>query len=108
MFDTLGLQAGVSDGALVYGTKLYTDWGAYKGDPVPYVGNGEIAYNKKTGKPAGHCMLIIGYDDARQALLIQNSQGAGWGQRRVCLDGVRNLHRAGAGHGLLPSGRSLI
>ena len=69
----------VSDRALVYGTKLYSDWGAYNGDPVPYVGNGQIVYNKKTGKPAGHCLLIIGYDDTQQALLIQNSQSTAWG-----------------------------
>jgi hypothetical protein len=69
----------VSGRALVYGTRLYTDWGAYNGDPVPYVGNGQIVYNKKTGKPAGHCLLIIGYDDTQQALLIQNSQSTAWG-----------------------------
>lgn len=69
----------VSDRALVYGTKLYTDWGAYTGNPAVYVGNGQIADNKKTGKPAGHCLLIIGYDDTKQALLIQNSQSTAWG-----------------------------
>jgi C1A family cysteine protease len=42
------------------------------------VGNGQIAYGQN-GKPVGHCMLIIGYDDTRQALLIQNSQGTAWG-----------------------------
>lgn len=72
-------QVILSGRALAYGTKLYTDWGAYCGDPIPYVGSGVIVYSKKTGKPAGHCMLIIGYDDGIQALLIQNSQGKGWG-----------------------------
>jgi Papain family cysteine protease len=68
----------VSDRVLAYGTRLYTDWGSYRGDPVPYVGNGQILVNRN-GKPAGHCMLIIGYDDAIGAVLIQNSEGTAWG-----------------------------
>jgi hypothetical protein len=68
----------ISGRALAYGTKLYTDWRTYAGDPVPYVGNGKIAIGQN-GKPVGHCMLIIGYDDTQQALLIQNSQGTAWG-----------------------------
>ena len=27
----------------------------------------------------GHCIVIVGYDDARQAWLVRNSWGAGWG-----------------------------
>ncbi len=38
-----------------------------------------LLYNKRTGKPAGHCMVIIGYDDSIGAVLIQNSFGTGWG-----------------------------
>lgn len=72
-------QVILSDRALVYGTSLYSDWGMYKGDPVPYVGTPPIVKNKNTHKPAGHCMLIIGYDDDMQAVLLQNSQGTGWG-----------------------------
>jgi len=64
---------------LAYGTRLYTDWTSYRGEPVPYVGNGIIAKNKKTGKDAGHCMLIIGYDDTMGAYRIQNSEGTTWG-----------------------------
>jgi len=73
-------QVLASGRALAYGTKLYTDWNDYQGDPVPYYGNGEIKIGKN-GKPVGHCMLIIGYDDRLQngALLIQNSQGTAWG-----------------------------
>ena len=68
---------------LAYGTRLYTDFPPYDGTPSPYVGNGVILKNKTTGKDAGHCMMIIGYDDAYNggdgAVLIQNSFGASWG-----------------------------
>ena len=72
---------------LAYGTSLYTDFPKYDGSSVPYFGNGQLLYNKNTGKLAGHCMMIIGYDDtmgitpggARGAVLIQNSFGSSWG-----------------------------
>lgn len=68
---------------LAYGTYLYTDFPGYDGTPSPYVGNGIWLYNKKTGKKAGHCMMIIGYDDSyngsQGAVLIQNSFGTNWG-----------------------------
>ncbi|WP_438853619.1 C1 family peptidase [Agromyces sp. M3QZ16-3] len=69
----------VSQGyALAYGTRLYTDFAKYDGTPNPYVGNGIIAM-KPNDQPVGHCMLIIGYDDTTQAVLIQNSFGSDWG-----------------------------
>lgn len=68
---------------VAYGTSLYTDFEHYDGSPVLYVGNGIIKKNSK-GKPAGHCMLVIGYDDncngtGQSAVLIQNSWGTNWG-----------------------------
>jgi hypothetical protein len=48
---------------LIYGTYLYTDFPTYNGADVPYVGSGIYLINQKTGGPAGHCMLIIGYND---------------------------------------------
>jgi Papain family cysteine protease len=69
----------VSGVPLAYGTYLYTDFVPYNGTPSPYVGNGVWLYNKKTGKKAGHCMMIIGYDDTKGAVMIQNSFGASWG-----------------------------
>lgn len=62
---------------LCFGTRLFSDFSSYTGGT--YWGNGDILMSRKTGKPAGHCMLIIGYDDTTQALLIQNSEGAVWG-----------------------------
>jgi hypothetical protein len=64
--------------ALAYGTRLYTDFPKYNGTPSPYVGNNTILKNPN-GQPVGHCMMIIGYDDTMQAVLIQNSFGPDWG-----------------------------
>ena len=72
-------QVLASGRALCYGTRLFTDWKVYSGGDVPYWGNGEISISKKTGKPAGHCMLIIGYSDSAGGFLIQNSEGRAWG-----------------------------
>ena len=77
---------------VAYGTHLYTDFSTYTGDPTPYVGNGIIAINKRTNKPAGHCMMIIGYDDTVTgpngtvgAVYIQNSFGTSWGAKGYVL-----------------------
>lgn len=40
---------------------------------------GVYTCNPASGLAGGHCILIVGYDDARQAWLIRNSWGAGWG-----------------------------
>jgi C1A family cysteine protease len=32
----------------------------------------------------GHCMLIVGYDDAQGAFLVRNSWGEGWGMAGYC------------------------
>ncbi|QJB31808.1 C1 family peptidase [Chitinophaga oryzae] len=76
-------QVLASGNPLVYGTRLYTDWSNYHGLQDPYAGNGIILTNPATGKPAGHCMLIIGYDDNRNgkggAVCLQNSLGLNWG-----------------------------
>ena len=32
----------------------------------------------------GHAMLVVGYDDARQAFLVRNSWGTSWGQQGYC------------------------
>jgi len=68
----------ISGKVLAYATSLYTDWKSYRGEPVPYVGNGVPARNPNGGL-VGHCMMIIGYDDTRNAILIQNSEGSDWG-----------------------------
>ena len=72
--------------SLVYGTYLYTDFPTYNGAATPYIGSGIYLVNKNTGALAGHCMLIIGYNDAYAgpdgsigAVCIQNSFGSDWG-----------------------------
>ena len=32
----------------------------------------------------GHCMLIVGYDDAKQCFIVRNSWGSGWGDGGYC------------------------
>ncbi len=32
----------------------------------------------------GHCIVVVGYDDAKQAWLIRNSWGTGWGMQGYC------------------------
>ncbi len=84
-----------SNRVLAYGTRLYTRWGAYQGEVMPYVGTGVIA-KQPNGKPVGHCMLIIGYDDTQGAILIQNSEGSNWGGT---IDGSPpNAERTNAGY----------
>jgi papain like protease len=40
---------------------------------------GVYTCNTASGIAGGHCIVIVGYDDARQAWLVRNSWGAGWG-----------------------------
>lgn len=49
---------------------VYTDFFSYKSG----------VYTQTTGKvEGGHCVAIVGYDDAQQAWIIKNSWGTGWG-----------------------------
>ena len=37
-------------------------------------------YSNPNNDPAdGHCIVIVGYDDTKQAWLVRNSWGTGWG-----------------------------
>lgn len=41
--------------------------------------------DERGGRPSGgHCMLIVGYDDARKAFIVRNSWGAQWGNGGYC------------------------
>jgi hypothetical protein len=79
-------QVLASNRALAYGTRLYTDWVSYKGDPVPYVGNGIIKKNKDL-KPAGHCMLIRARRKPLKPLCAGMPGESGW----TCGDDTRVL-----------------
>lgn len=43
---------------------------------------GKEVYNTYTGNNVGgHCMVIVGYDDSKNALLVKNSWGKNWGDK---------------------------
>lgn len=46
---------------------------------MQYEGPGALRGPLEKLPNTGHCMLIIGYDDEQQAILIQNSFGEKWG-----------------------------
>jgi len=85
--DTLNVLKAVlaQNEPLVYGTRIPANWKTRPFDPGrPWEHYREMAMSG--GKPAGHCMLIIGYDDdmesaggSRGAILLQNSWGPNWG-----------------------------
>jgi hypothetical protein len=55
---------------------FYSDAVAKTGDvPLPAPGDALVG---------GHAMLIVGYDDNRQAFLVRNSWGAAWGEQGYC------------------------
>jgi len=66
---------------LACGLSLFTDFPSYgRAGPaaVPYAGNGRILA-RADGRRAGHCLLVVGYDDGLGAVLLRNSFGPGWG-----------------------------
>ncbi len=76
---------------LAYGNYLYTGFPAYNRAATPYFGSGLYLINKNTGSLSGHCMLIIGYNDAYPwpdgpigAVCIQNSFGTGGATTDTC------------------------
>jgi C1A family cysteine protease len=42
--------------------------------------NNHVWANLYGGRQGGHCVCIVGYDDATQLFKVQNSWGAGWGR----------------------------
>ncbi|MBS1705842.1 MAG: C1 family peptidase [Armatimonadetes bacterium] len=45
---------------------------------------GQIYSNPSSDFEGGHAMLIVGYDDSKQAYKVQNSWGANWGDSGYC------------------------
>ena len=41
--------------------------------------SGVYEANASTGVAGGHCIVIVGYDDSKQAWLVRNSWSTGWG-----------------------------
>ena len=61
----------VSYGPLVTTMDVYTDFFYYKSGIYSYT------YGKYEG---GHAILIVGYNDANQYIIVKNSWGTGWGE----------------------------
>jgi len=49
---------------------------------VPLPGPGESGPDG--GPPAGHAVVAVGFDDARQVFLVRNSWGPRWGRKGYC------------------------
>jgi C1A family cysteine protease len=64
-------QALASDGPVILGIRISID--AFNA-----LSNAEID-ESKSGHLAGHCMLIVGYDDELGAFRVRNSWGTSWG-----------------------------
>jgi Papain family cysteine protease len=84
---------------MAFGTSLYKDFKHYSGTPSPYVGNGQL-WKDPNGKNTGHVMLIVGYDDARGAVRIQNSWGTKWGEKGFVWMAYDTLEKLAQGAGV--------
>jgi C1A family cysteine protease len=67
------MQAALQFTPFVIGIKSYQSLSNPQGGYIPW-GNG---VSPATG---GHALLVVGYDDSRQAFRVQNSYGTGWGE----------------------------
>jgi C1A family cysteine protease len=69
----LTLKSALAQGLpVVFGATLYEDFYDLVDNSVPL----PDATRRAIG---GHCMLLVGYSDARGAFLVRNSWGRGWG-----------------------------
>jgi hypothetical protein len=65
----------------IFGLTLYSSFMAYHPDgviPVPTAGERRMG---------GHCMMCVGYqkrEDGSEYVIVQNSWGAGWGDKGYC------------------------
>jgi hypothetical protein len=105
------MQAVIASGVpLTYCTYLYSDFPDYRGNPNPYIGNGQ--WLKKDNKYVGHCMLVIAYNNNYSsnggAVLIQNSFGTGWGDKGFVWMAYQTFQAMaqGPGGGANPDGKA--
>lgn len=67
--------------SLAQGFPVIIGFTVYEGFESPDVAASGILKMPHWGEQAvgGHCVLVIGYDDAKQEVLVRNSWGTGWG-----------------------------
>jgi hypothetical protein len=65
------MKINLMDGPLVGGFTVYDDFFSYSGGVYQHVW-GDVA--------GGHCICIIGWDDADSCWIVKNSWGPGWGE----------------------------
>lgn len=71
--ETLLSGAAICFGFTVYSSFMSGNWDTSTGVmPIP---------KKSERIEGGHCVIFIGYDDAKKCFLCQNSWGTGWGQK---------------------------
>jgi C1A family cysteine protease len=66
---------------IVFGMTLYQ---SFESDVVAKTGMVPQPINPNDQPIGGHCMALVGYDDARQLWIVRNSWGAGWGDKGYC------------------------
>jgi C1A family cysteine protease len=66
-----------------FGFGLYVSFdNSYSTGDIPLPAQGEAKMPDGDGNPALHAMLVVGYDDARQVMLVRNSWGPRWATDR--------------------------
>jgi C1A family cysteine protease len=67
---------------VIMGTLVYD---SFEGDAVAKTGIVPMPTPKERKSPlCGHCMLVVGYDTARQQFIVRNSWGMSWGHAGYC------------------------
>lgn len=80
--DTLGeiKQALANGNPVVFGMAVFP---AFESPEV--ASSGVVPMPADDEEPiGGHCMLIVGYDDSKNAFIVRNSWGAAWGESGYC------------------------
>lgn len=67
----------VEKGCIIIGFTVYE---SFEGEPIARTGI--MTMPTATEKPlGGHCVVIVGYDDTKQAFIVANSWGTAWGDK---------------------------
>ncbi len=61
----------------------FTAYDSFESQDVANSGNVPMPFSGEA-MAGGHCVLAVGYDDAKRVFIIRNSWGAGWGIKGYC------------------------